>query len=148
MSLPSGSSPTQSRYSRGTQIQYREREPLGKIVPCRAYTLIYRGTQIQYREREPLGKGNPILQSLHSNILRDIDTIQGEGTLCRRAYTLITKGTQIQYRETKQLGEGNPALHNLHSNIQRDTDIIQGEGTIGRRKTCPAELTLLIYRGT
>uniref|UniRef100_A0A1B8Y220 Uncharacterized protein n=1 Tax=Xenopus tropicalis TaxID=8364 RepID=A0A1B8Y220_XENTR len=54
------------------------------ILPCRAYTLIYRGAQIQYREREPLGEGNPALQSLHSNIQRDTDTIQGEGTIGRR----------------------------------------------------------------
>ncbi|OCT87931.1 hypothetical protein XELAEV_18021634mg, partial [Xenopus laevis] len=66
---------------RGTQIQYRERKP---ILPCRAYTLIYRGILIQYRERGPFEEGDPALQSLHSNIQMDTDTIQGEGTIGRR----------------------------------------------------------------
>ncbi|OCT90503.1 hypothetical protein XELAEV_18019118mg [Xenopus laevis] len=139
------------RYNAGTGNHWEK-----GILSCRAYTLIYSRTQIQYRDREPLGEGNSVLQSLHSNIQRDTDTIQGQGTIGRRefwnhwekrilsciAYTLIYRGTQIQYRDREPLGEGNPALQSLHSNIQRDTDTEQREGTIGGRESCPTELTL------
>ncbi|OCT90459.1 hypothetical protein XELAEV_18019074mg [Xenopus laevis] len=105
---------------------------------------------------EPLGERNPVLQSFHSNIQRDTDTIQGEGTQVQyrkngiqekgimpcRAYTLIYKWTKIQYREKEPLGKGNPSLQSLHSNIQWNTYTMQGEGTIRKRESCPAELTL------
>ncbi|OCT87935.1 hypothetical protein XELAEV_18021638mg [Xenopus laevis] len=109
-----------------------------------------RGLQIQYRERKTLGDGKPALQSLHFNIQKVTDTIQGEGTFRRRescrAYTLIYRRSQIQYREMEPLGEGNPALQSLHSNIQKVTDTIQGEGTFRRRESCRAYT--LIYRGS
>ncbi|OCT56757.1 hypothetical protein XELAEV_18004442mg, partial [Xenopus laevis] len=54
----------------------------GTIGSSRAYIIIYKGSQILYRE--PLGEGNPALQSLHSNIHTDIDTMQGEGTIGKR----------------------------------------------------------------
>ncbi|OCT90436.1 hypothetical protein XELAEV_18019050mg [Xenopus laevis] len=86
---------------RGTEIKYRERNHWEKgILHCRAYTPIYRGTQIQYRDGKTLGEGNPVLQSLHSNIQRDMDTIPREGTIGRRgilscrAYTPIYRGIQ------------------------------------------------------
>ncbi|OCT59340.1 hypothetical protein XELAEV_18000761mg [Xenopus laevis] len=114
------------------------------ILLCKAYTLIYRGTQIKYREREPLGEGNPIMQSLHSRHRYNTgrENHWEKGILLCKAYTLIYRGTQIKYRERETLGEGNPVVQSLHSNIQRDTDKIQREGTIGRWESCPAELAL------
>ncbi|OCT59316.1 hypothetical protein XELAEV_18000737mg, partial [Xenopus laevis] len=107
------------------------------------YTLIFKGTQIQYRETEPLGEGNPILQSLHSNIQRDTDKIQGEGTIGRRESCPAEDQRYNRGEEEREpLGEGNPALQSLHSNIQKDTDTMQGEGTIGRKESYPAELAL------